>query len=211
MLKGVISHQFCVELGMSIKQVNATYLVQEDRILFRFNTQDKAEYLLWFTRRVTLFFLVATSHLLTKNLEQAHSPDAAKALNEFEKQAILESATHQNSDSQTYESGSHFPIGSDPLLVMDVSCSLMKNDKKLAYIQSKKEGEIESGLSIDFSLPGGANLNLKLAGNILQAMCVLLDQLRQQAGWGDAVLQVHSSESSELNLDPKNSKNTSIH
>ena len=68
---------------MSIKQVNATYLVQEDRILFRFNTQDKAEYLLWFTRRVTLFFLVATSHLLTKNLEQAHSPDAAKALNEF--------------------------------------------------------------------------------------------------------------------------------
>jgi len=196
---------------MSIKQVNATYLVQEDRILFRFNTQDKAEYLLWFTRRVTLFFLVATSHLLTKNLEQAHSPDAAKALNEFEKQAILESATHQNSDSQTYESGSHFPIGSDPLLVMDVSCSLIKNDKKLAYIQSKKEDEIESGLSIDFSLPGGANLNLKLAGNILQAMCVLLDQLRQQAGWGDAVLQVHSSESSELNLDPKNSKNTSIH
>lgn len=51
---------------MSIKQVNASYLVNEDRILFRFNTPERAEYRLWFTRRITLFILAATSQLLQK-------------------------------------------------------------------------------------------------------------------------------------------------
>ena len=80
---------------MPIKQFNASYLVNDDRILFRFNTTEQAEYRLWFTRRVTLFILVATSHLLTKRLEKTHSTDAAKALNEFSKQSILEQAQQQ--------------------------------------------------------------------------------------------------------------------
>ena len=85
---------------MSIKQLNASYLVNEDRILFRFNTTEQAEYRLWFTRRVTLFILVATSHLLTKKLEKTHSTDAAKALNEFSKQSILEQAQQQAAPPQ---------------------------------------------------------------------------------------------------------------
>ena len=70
---------------MTIKQFNGSYSANEDRILFRFNTQNQEEYRFWFTRRVTLFILAATSHLLSKKLEQTHSADAVKALNEFEK------------------------------------------------------------------------------------------------------------------------------
>lgn len=192
---------------MTIKQFNASYLINEDRILFRFNTQDQAEYRLWFTRRVTLFILVATEHLLAKKLEKTHSSDAVKALAEFEKQTILDTKKDQSDASKVFESGINFPIGAEALLVMDVSCSLINQGEKLAYIQSKKDDQITDAVSIDFLLPGGANLNLKLPENLLNSVCILLDQLCKNAGWGEAVLQ----EKNDRNTDFKSSKNISVH
>jgi hypothetical protein len=196
---------------MSIKQFNGAYLAQEDRILFRFNTSDQAEYRLWLTRRTTLFILAAVSHLLAKKLEQSYSPDAAKALNEFEKQAILDAAKSEQSASTSYEGGLNFPLGFDPILVLDVTCALTKNGEKLAQLSDLKEGEIDQDLSIDFALPGGVNLNLKLPPNTLQTMCVLFDQLRLQAGWGEALLQIKNSPKEEQNSEVKMSQNNSIH
>lgn len=199
---------------MSIKQLNASYLVNEDRILFRFNTQDRAEYRLWFTRRVTLFILAATSHLLTKSLEKTHSSDAAKALHEFGKQTLFESANQQNqqnNSSNEFESGLQFPIGADPLLVMDVTCSLTQSNEKLAFIERSKEHANQDILSIDFMLPGGANLNLKLSESLVQGMSVLLDQIRKNAGWGEAVLVEKNVVKNEENIELKSSENISIH
>ena len=196
---------------MTIKQFNATYLVNEDRVLFRFNTQNQEEYRFWFTRRVTLFILAATSHLLAKMREQTHSPDAAKAINHFEKEAILEASKNEQATSQAYETGLNFPLGFDPILVMDVTCSLTKNGEKLTTPVELKEGKIDDVLSLDFVLPGGANVNLKLATNTLQMMCVLLDQLRLQAGWGEAILQVKNLPNEEQRFDSKLSEKISIH
>jgi len=196
---------------MTIKQFNASYLVNEDRILFRFNTQDKAEYRLWLTRRVTLFILVATSHLLQKKLEKTHSSDAAKALNEFGKQAILETAKQAKDASNDFESGITFPIGADPLLVMDVTCSLTKNGEKLAFLEKTKDGQIDDNLSIDFLLPGRANLNLKLSENLMQAMTILLDQIRQNAGWGETLPQEKKLEKIEDDHANPVNENISIH
>ena len=58
---------------MSIKQFNGSYVLNEDRLLFRFNTSDDSEYRFWLTRRITLFFLAATDHLVEKQLEKSHS------------------------------------------------------------------------------------------------------------------------------------------
>lgn len=204
---------------MSIKQINASYLVNEDRILFRFNTQDQAEYRLWLTRRVTLFILAASSHLLAKKLEENHSPDAARALHEFEKEAFLEAARTANAGQQTYESGTQFPMGSDPLLVMDITCSLTKNGEQVDPKTDAQEHTFDDGISVDFILPGGANLNLKLAGNMMRAMSLLLDQLRQQAGWGEATLTVKSpvenalenDTESEATASEKSASNISFH
>lgn len=196
---------------MTIKQLNATYLINEDRILFRFNTQDQAEYRLWLTRRVTLFLLAASTHLLTKKLEQAHSPDAAKAVNEFEKAALLEASKTANAGAQDYQSGTQFPLGFDPLLVMDVSCSLIKNDEKITEENASKQELFDDSLSIDFLLPGGANLNLKLPGNMLRAMCLLLDQLRAQVAWGEASLSIKNDEDAGSISEQKKSQQISIH
>lgn len=196
---------------MGIKQFNGSYLAQEDRILFRFNTQNQDEYRLWFTRRTTLFILAATAFLLAKKMEQTHSADAAKAINQFEREAILELTKNQNTQAQAYEAGLHFPLGFEAILVMDVTCALTKNGEKLIQLNDLKGTEIDSDLSIDFTLPGGANLNLKLPPNTLQTMCVLLDQLRLQAGWGEAVLQSKNVAAEEQTSEVKMSENISIH
>jgi hypothetical protein len=196
---------------MSIKQINAAYLVNEDRILLRFNTPEGAEYRLWITRRVTLFMLAASTHLLTKKLEQAHSPSTAKAVNEFQKTALLEAANTANGGAPAYEAGVQFPIGFDPLLVMDASCSLTKNGEKLNAQNALTQIDFDDSLSIDFLLSGGANLNLNLPVNMMHAMCLLLDQLRIQAGWGDAILTIKHNEGSEPTAEQKVSNTISIH
>jgi hypothetical protein len=196
---------------MTIKQLNASYLVNEDRILLRLNTQDQVEYRLWLTRRVTLFILAASSHLLTKKLEQEHSPDAAKAVNEFQKNAILEASKTANAGAQNYEAGTQFPIGFDPLLAMDATCSLTKNGEKLSAQNTATELDFDDALSIDFLLPGGANLNLNLPVNMMRAMCLLLDQLRIQAAWGEASLTIQNDGGVDATAEQKKSSTSSLH
>jgi hypothetical protein len=158
---------------MTIKQFNATYLANDDRLLFRFNTVDDAEFRFWFTRRVTLFILAATSHLLVKNLEQTHTPEAAKAIVEFAEDVVkADQGQILSTKAEAYEPAGTYPLGADPILIMDVKCSL------------EKQGE-EDLLSLDLVLPGGANINLKMAGPTLQTMCLLLNQLREHASWGE--------------------------
>lgn len=196
---------------MSIKQINATYLVNEDRILLRFNTPEEAEYRLWITRRVGLFMLVATTHLLTKQLEQSHAPDTAKAIDAFEKEALVEASKIANTTPNEYQSGIQFPLGAEPILVMDVSCSLLQNNASNNSNSDAITSSNQDIISIDFALPGGANLNLKLASNMVRAITLLLDQLRQQAGWGEAVFAIQNDGKTTADLNEKNSHSSALH
>lgn len=94
---------------------------------------------------------------------------------------------------------------------MDVSCSLTKNGEKLTEKNSLQELDFDDSLSIDFLLPGGANLNLNLPNNLMRAMCLLLDQLRVQASWGEAVLSVKKDEEIEPAVEEERKQNTSLH
>jgi hypothetical protein len=176
---------------MTIKQFNATYLAHDDRLLFRFNTTEDTEFRFWFTRRVTLFILAASSHLVVKNLEQNHSPEVAKAIAEFSKETVQVDKGGQGvSQVDTYQTANTYPLGADPLLVMDVKCAFEKQDA-------------EDMLSLDLVLPGGANINLKMAGPTLQAMCLLLNQLREHAAWGE-VPQVQEVATTEKEFEKAN-------
>lgn len=158
---------------MSIKQINASYLVNDDRLLFRFNTNEGAEFRFWFTRRVTLFILAATHHLVVKNLEQTHTPQAAKAIAQFgQDEAQSQLSGKDQAGQDFYAPGDAYPLGADLVLVMDVKCTM------------EQQG-LDDVLSLDLVLPGGANVNVKLAGPVLNGMCVLLNQLRQHANWGE--------------------------
>jgi hypothetical protein len=194
-----------------IKQLNATYLANEDRILLRFNTPEEAEYRLWITRRVALFILAATTHLLTKQLEQSHAPDTAKAINAFEKEALVEASKIANAAPNEYQSGIQFPLGSEPILVMDVSCSLLQNNVSKDSNSNAMTGGNDEVISIDFVLPGGANLNLKLASTMVRAITLLLDQLRQQAGWGESTFTMQNDSKTAADLSEKKSHSSALH
>lgn len=158
---------------MSIKQINASYSQKDDRLLFRFNTNEGAEFKFWLTRRVTLFILAATHHLIVKNLEQTHTPQAAKAIAQFGQDEAQSQLSGNNQTGQdAYVPGNSYPLGADPILVMDVKCTM------------EQQG-LEDVMSLDLMLPGGANVNVKLAGSVLHGMCMLLNQLREHAAWGE--------------------------
>jgi hypothetical protein len=154
---------------MSIKQFNGNYLPGEDRLMFRFNTVDNSEYRLWLSRRVTLFILVATEHLVEQRLTQNHTPPAAKAIAQFEHDA----AKTQADFSVPYQGALVFPLGPDPVLVTDVKCTILVHDG-------------QDLMSLDLSIVNHRNLNLKLPLSILLTMRLLLERLADTAQWGRA-------------------------
>jgi hypothetical protein len=166
---------------MSIKQLNVTYLLQEDRILFRINTKERAEFSFVLTRRVALFILAASTHLVEKMLEQKHDPVTAKAVADFEQKNLVSS----NCNGPEFEPGETFPLGNQALLVLDVTCGL-----------ADAEGGGEQQFSIDFVLAKNQSINLKLPKPMLIALRLLLENLCDQASWGRAVIAPSSPETS---------------
>jgi hypothetical protein len=182
---------------MSIKQLNGSYIPNEDRILFRFNTVDNCEYRFWFTRRITLFVLAATEHLVEKQLEQHHPPSTARAMVEFSQ----ESARAQTDLSVEYTPVSTFPLGADPIILDDVRCTLIPAPANPSKGQAR--------MALDLILRQGQQLNLTLALPTLQSMRVLLERLVAQAQWleGRPVLgkpaTLTSPATEPVALDPK--------
>lgn len=179
---------------MSIKQLNASYLLQEDRILFRINTESKEEFNFLLTRRVTLFILAASEHLVEKQLEQRHDPSTAKAVAEFEKKNLVSADGH----GPSFEDGESFPLGKQALLVLDVTCGL-----------ADAEDGGEQLFSIDFVIGKDQSINLKLPKAMLIAMRLLLENLSDQASWGRAVITTSTPETGgSVSIDVPSSSST---
>jgi hypothetical protein len=94
---------------------------------------------------------------------------------------------------------------------MDASCSLLQNNATEAGKSSAMTNGNNEIVSIDFSLPGGANLNMKLASTMVRAITLLLDQLRQKAGWGDAVFSMNSDGNKAADLNENKSHSSALH
>lgn len=173
---------------MGIKQFNASYVSQEDRVLFRFNTQTGEEYRFWLTRRMMLFLLAATAHLSEKRLAQTHPTTTAKVINEFQQEVAKEKANF----SEEYAGAKQLPLGSDPILIIDVRCTLLNP-------------ETQAVMSLDFVLLGDRQVNLKLPLATVQSMCVLLERLKDQARWNETEVRLRDTptEGDTPPADPK--------
>jgi len=151
---------------MSIKQFNATYFLNEDRIIFRFNTIDNSEYKFWLTRRLTHFILKSAGQFLEKQHDEKSSPSVEKIISELQQQSDKQAPNF----STSYESGTQYPFGADAVLVMDIKCEMTKIEEHDIF-------------SLDFILPGGGNMNLQLTAPIMQNLILLLEELNIQANW----------------------------
>lgn len=188
---------------MSISEFNASYLHQEDRVLLRVRSVDCSEYRFLLTRRITLFLIGASQLLVKRNFETHHFREAASALATFT-QDVLQERIYSIEPRKDFDMvregypGSQFPIGFEPVLIMDVVCECLQ----------------ESGTSIfsfDFLLPGGGRSNLRMPIEMMQSLHALLDKLRHAAAWGDSLNNGNQKDSLNLDKDCVTQLNSSLH
>ena len=139
---------------MSIKQLNATYVPEEDRVLFRLTTHPSDEYRLWLTRaRVAeLLSLGERAAIVQLQAEHAHAPQQAKAIAEFKQQVVQQTTTFTQ-----FEPATRLPLGAEPTLV-----------KSLRFEQQ------ESQQVLHLDLVGNKTLSLKLNEELLAKLRMLL-------------------------------------
>ena len=148
---------------MSIRQLNATYSKEEDRVLFRFTTVANEEFRLWLTRaRVAQILALGTRAAEVKLEREDHIPSQAKAIAEFRQQAV-----QQNTPFTEFEPAAQLPLGEVPPLVLEIQMSI---ENELFALQMK--------------LSGGKTLTMRLTEDLLGKLRVLLEKITQSANWG---------------------------
>jgi hypothetical protein len=153
---------------MSLRQFNVAYFHNEDRIIFRFNTVDQSEYKFWLTRRIVHFILMSTGKFIEKEYVK-NVPSVEHVISE-----VQQTDKQGPSFTKSYEPGFKYPLGVDAILVMDAKCEMMKIEEQDVF-------------SLDFLLPGGGNINLKLPEPIMKSLILLLEEQNIQAKWGNPI------------------------
>ncbi len=169
--------------SMKIHQLQATYLVEHDRILVRLNTHAGEELRLWLTRRMVknLFphMLQASAELAAPpTLMASHDGADRRALAEFKKQETLQKtdfATPFNTQAAV------LPIGSDPLLATTV------------HVTPTEKGSLRIGF--EEKVPGAAKprgFEVTLGPGLLPGFMHLLELALKHADWGIALREVEA-------------------
>jgi hypothetical protein len=147
---------------MSITQFNATYVQEEDRVMFRFNTSASQEYRLWFTRLVVRDLLRLIDQGSVAVLAREHPVEQAKAIAEFKQQAKA-----ANPQFTTFVPATQFPLGADPVLVHGTRLTVQPDHTALELL-----------------IPKGQVLTMRLSEDMLGQVRLLLQTIEQRAAWG---------------------------
>ena len=147
---------------MSIRQLNASYVPEEDRVLLRFTTDTQEEYRLWLTRSVVGALMQHSECLVLKSLEGNHSVHQAKAVAQFRQQTLQQTVAYTQ-----FEGAARFPLGAEPALVKGVQ----------THIGAQ-------GAEVVFQLARGQNLSLKLNDDLVDKLQLLMHKMNEAAHWG---------------------------
>ncbi len=151
---------------MSIRQLNANYVPEEDRVMLRFTTDSQEEYRFWLTRLVVSALLEQTQALAVKVLEQQVSVHQARAIAQFKQQALQQTATFTQ-----FEGATRFPLGAEPVLVRSVQAQRLENASVFVW-----------------ALPRGQQLTLNLNEDLLGKLQLLMQKMNEAARWAIGAL-----------------------
>ncbi|NQW94775.1 MAG: hypothetical protein HQ446_12245 [Polaromonas sp.] len=146
---------------MSIRQLNASYVAEEDRVMLRFTTLANEEYRLWLTRAVVGALMQQTQALAVKKLEQDHSVQQAKAVAQFKQQVLQQEVSYTR-----FEGAARLPLGAEPVLVKAVQ-AMVREAQAVLVLQLAK----------------GQSLTLKLGDDLLGKLQLLLHRMNDSARW----------------------------
>ena len=173
-------------MGDALHQMTAEYNPAEDRILFRVNTIEKTEYRVWLTRRLVkqIWRAAVQNFAAEPDVKQQARPQVKKAVLSLQHQEAVQGADF----SQKHEK----PLKTAP-----------ETERPLLAVKAEL-GRTEQGtIRLSFHTFGGkaVNLNLNLNDDMLHAVCHILQQAANKAGWdlnlaiGDAAAVVTSQPS----------------
>jgi len=169
--------------------LQATYLIEQDRILVRLNTSAGEELRLWLTRRMAknLFgpMMEASTELIAAQTPLAsHDGADHKTLLQFQKQASLQQADF----STPFQSQALvLPIGEEPLLATAV------------HIKTGADSALHIGF--EENIPGVAtarSFEITLGDTLLHGFLHLLESALGQSGWDLTLGEVDEPNQNQL-------------
>ncbi|ALG67648.1 hypothetical protein [Beggiatoa leptomitoformis] len=153
-------------------QMQLSFDPLEDRLQFRVNTHDKAEYRFWFTRRyVRLLWAVL--------LEMLKEVEAGNRYTDPRVQAAVLSFQHENmlqqmDFSKPFEANNQqYPLGDQAVLLSRISRKKRDDGSHLLCLHPKE----------------GAGVDLVLSESMLHSLCKMLSETVKMAEW-DLRLQI---------------------
>jgi hypothetical protein len=149
-----------------ITQLNVTYVAEEDRVLFRFNTHDGQEFRLWLTRATVRQLLAVGAQASVLAHAAQHALPQAQAIAQFKQQSVEQQARFSE-----YKPAAQTPLGEAPLLALKVEMKVETKDGK-------------SGYAIDWTLAGGHQMQLTLDDDLFAKFRMLLATIQDRAQWG---------------------------
>lgn len=146
---------------MSIRQLNASYVAEEDRVMFRFTTVSHEEYRLWLTRAVVGQLLLQLKDVAVQVLVQKGQVQEAIAVAQF-KQQVLE----QNAQYTQFSAVPRLPLGAEPVKVKSVQLRVLQGAASLAL-----------------ALSSGKQLTLPLSDDLIGKLRLLFQRMNETACW----------------------------
>lgn len=153
---------------MSIRQVNCTYVPEEDRVMFRFSTgaEELQEYRLWLTRAVLSQLLRHTQVLAVEAVKGNMNVQQAQEVAEFKQEALAQNVTYTQ-----FESAPKLPLGAEPTLVKSVTA------------KTETVNDSQKVAALVFQLARGQNLTLRMSDDLLGKLQLLFKKMNDTAGW----------------------------
>ena len=158
---------------MSIKQLNASHVAEEDRVVLRITTTDDNEYRLLLTRAMLRDMLGLVRQLQLVQAVNQHPSPLAADIAEFKQQVQL-----SNAKFTEFEPASRLPLGDQPLMVLKAAIN-------------KHQGQDV----LELNLPGKL-LKLPLTDELSAQLGVVLQTIADRAQW-DLPLTFSQSSSEE--------------
>ncbi|MGH8809182.1 MAG: hypothetical protein ACREX0_15015 [Noviherbaspirillum sp.] len=163
---------------MELHQIQLTYSVDEDRILYRasFRAQDGGlqEVRAWLTRRLvkTLWMGIMDALEAQVTLDKPQAAHASADIVSMEHHAWVEEIKDKGNFNNRYETGNTYPLGEAPILIRAADFS-QHPGRPIRINMVPAQGD---GFEIAFTLP------------ILHGFCSLLKEAVSKAGWDMALV-----------------------
>ena len=150
----------------ALHQMTAEYNPAEDRILFRVSTREKTEYRVWLTRRLVrkIWGVAVQSFAAEPDVMDQSRPQVKDALLSMQHQEAVQGADFSQKHEKPVKAA---PETEQPLLAINAEL-----------------GRTEQGtIRLSFVTAGGKSINLNLNDEMLHAVCHILQQAADKAGW----------------------------